>query len=624
MCISTPSFRMEDERTVHPRCRAFSLIQLLVAVVVFAVIASIGLLAVSRYQTAVREQKLRTDVATLNHATRAFLVSGGNFSGVTTIDAALERLKSVALAADREALVGLRGATIDPRIVAIPVPLEEESGTRLRARWDVMTQRFEMDTTGAGVKEFMLDVAAVATAHQRATAVKFSKEDAWIWDYTDRDGSRTQPPAELTVMAPDLQPPVPGAPESAVALKAPAIRVSGGRFPLSEFPLAVRVVSDVGNPVDSVDFYSLDGGSTWFVYREPFKVDPDSRVIAYTATSDPNLFIDSPQIFEDYRTEAVQMEFDLATLKKNFTYAELGRSLMPGSPSPPVQAKPASFKLLNSSSIPLSYQNSEVFEIRYTYDGGDPSSDPDKAKSGDSFMNGFSSQSIPVDLLTFGAGNVLPIQAFGRALNTAVVQDSEVETVVITGDTLPLAPPEIKVNETSGGVSLGFVLEKADVPEGAYIYYSIDGTDPGDDGAGKPSEGQLYTGPFRPEADVQIVARVYAPPEFSNWFVVSKPVQMTLIVPSYDVYIGGDFYLNGTVKSHRNVARLASDGLIDTEFNPGAGTNAGSIVGAVLRQGGNSVVVGGDFQTMRGVVIPAIVRLDETGAIDGTFDAALE
>ena len=209
-------------------------------------------------------------------------------------------------------------------------------------------------------------------------------------------------------------------------------------------------------------------------------------------------------------------------------------------------------------------------------------------------------------------------------MNTAVVQDSVVENVVITGDVTPLPSPAVTVDSSSGEVSIDLVLDNADVPEGAYIYYSIDGTDPGFDSSNVPLEGQLYTTPFTPEADVQIVARAYPPDPIGNWFEVSAPVLETLVLPNYDVYIGGDFFLDGTTNTHRNIARLAADGLIDTAFNPGNGANAGSIVGAVLRQGGNSVLVSGDFQTMSGAVIPAIVRLDSTGAIDGGFNAGLE
>ena len=623
MLSSNNGSRCAPDRRLQACSRAFSLVQLVVAVAIIAVLASVGMLAVTRYQTAVNEQKLRSDVATLNNAARAFLANGGNFTGVDSTADAVARLKSVATAAERDEVVGLRGSMIDLRTTPVPLPAAEEAGSRLRARWDPSTQKFELVTSGAGAMEFALRGPAVAPTHQRATSVKFSKEDSWIWDYTDRSGTRPAPPVDSTLISPDLAPPAASAPASAVALNEPSISVSGGTYPLTSFPIEVSIIPDAGNPGDAVEFFSLDGGSTWIVYTDPFVVNPDTVVTAYSATSDPDNFIDSPQVSEEYETEAVQLEFDLLTLKTSYSYPELGGALMPGSPPPPPPAPPARFELVNAGAIPVEYQNSSAFEVRYTYHGSDPLSDPG-ANIGDPFTNGFPGQDIPVGLSIFGSGTLIPIQAVGKALNTDALQDSDVETVVISADVLPLPAPEVNVNETNGEVSLDLVLGNADVPEGAFIYYSIDGTDPGDDGNGGPVEGQLYTDPFTPEADVQIIARVYAPAAVRQWFAVSDPVLETLVLPKYDVYIGGDFYLDGTSKTYRNVARLAADGLIDPAFNPGNGANAGSIVGVVIRQGGNSVLVGGDFQTMGSTIAPAVVRLDSSGAVDGSFDAGLE
>jgi uncharacterized delta-60 repeat protein len=81
--------------------------------------------------------------------------------------------------------------------------------------------------------------------------------------------------------------------------------------------------------------------------------------------------------------------------------------------------------------------------------------------------------------------------------------------------------------------------------------------------------------------------------------------------------IGGGFYtVNGVARNR--IARLNSDGSLDTSFNPGTGANS-SVYAVVIQQDGK-VVIGGYFTSVSGVGRKNIARLNSDGSMDVGFD----
>ena len=81
--------------------------------------------------------------------------------------------------------------------------------------------------------------------------------------------------------------------------------------------------------------------------------------------------------------------------------------------------------------------------------------------------------------------------------------------------------------------------------------------------------------------------------------------------------IGGEFSLfNQTNRSH--VARLNSDGSLDFSFDPGAGAN-GPIYDLAPQTDGK-VVIGGQFSTVSGISRSCIARLNADGSLDTSFN----
>jgi uncharacterized delta-60 repeat protein len=83
------------------------------------------------------------------------------------------------------------------------------------------------------------------------------------------------------------------------------------------------------------------------------------------------------------------------------------------------------------------------------------------------------------------------------------------------------------------------------------------------------------------------------------------------------VLIGGLFTtFDGTGRNR--IARLNADGSLDSSFDPGSGASA--VVNAVAVQDDEKVLVGGAFSTMDSVARARVARLDTDGSLDTGFD----
>jgi uncharacterized delta-60 repeat protein len=94
-------------------------------------------------------------------------------------------------------------------------------------------------------------------------------------------------------------------------------------------------------------------------------------------------------------------------------------------------------------------------------------------------------------------------------------------------------------------------------------------------------------------------------------------VSSIALQPDGKVIIGGAFFsCNGISRNH--IARLMSDGTVDTTFDPGTG--ASSRVNAMAVQSDGKVIIGGDFTTFNGTSCGHIARLNADGGLDSTFN----
>jgi uncharacterized delta-60 repeat protein len=94
------------------------------------------------------------------------------------------------------------------------------------------------------------------------------------------------------------------------------------------------------------------------------------------------------------------------------------------------------------------------------------------------------------------------------------------------------------------------------------------------------------------------------------------PVYALALQPDGKVIIGGAFITFNGIPRNR-VARLNSDGSLDTSFDPGAGAN-GTVSGMALQPDGKVLICGG-FTSYSGTSRNRIARLNADGSLDATF-----
>lgn len=86
--------------------------------------------------------------------------------------------------------------------------------------------------------------------------------------------------------------------------------------------------------------------------------------------------------------------------------------------------------------------------------------------------------------------------------------------------------------------------------------------------------------------------------------------------PDGKYIVAGNFTtMNGI--SRNRVARLHTDGTLDTSFNPGTGANG--IVSAALLQPDGKIILGGEFTSFNGTAREYLVRLNSDGTLDTGF-----
>ncbi len=109
---------------------------------------------------------------------------------------------------------------------------------------------------------------------------------------------------------------------------------------------------------------------------------------------------------------------------------------------------------------------------------------------------------------------------------------------------------------------------------------------------------------------------------FAPVILSNTTIQAVVIQPDGQVVVGGSFNGFGG-HSRKGIARLNTDGSVDTSFDPGSGANSGigfPSVLEVVRQPDGKFIIGGLFATFNGVSRNNIVRLNADGSVDTSFD----
>ena len=114
-------------------------------------------------------------------------------------------------------------------------------------------------------------------------------------------------------------------------------------------------------------------------------------------------------------------------------------------------------------------------------------------------------------------------------------------------------------------------------------------------------------------------------PAFPTWRTgFDSKVYAVAVQPDGKTLVGGSFArLHGWTGSP-GLVRLNADGSLDTTFNAACTSSCGfvGVVSALAVQSNGKIIVGGGFTTYNGSAVNRIARLNTDGSLDTTFNAA--
>lgn len=623
-----PVWVLRQGRTHFPRGAGFTLVELLLIVAVVGILSGVALVTVSNVRESTRVSKLQSDVATINAAIQVYTVSGGALPAppaTPTPQQILDQLKRTANTATASTIAGLRGSVVDRRLTTEMQTASEAGTTQMRAHWN--GTRFIVASSGTigDVKNFLLDdtLAAGAPATEARTPTLATGTNGWVWNYTDvapiAAGGPGAGPGSTTAPA-GTSPTAP----TALQLSPPVFSQSGGSLALITFDISLTLSNP--NPTGTSQIYfSVNSGAFTLYTGQTLTMTPGTSVSAFAVTSDPDHWSDSQLASNTYAAIPVTLALSLTFPQTQYTFQQAGGAMTgvaPVTPSPGTAAVTSAV----IAQIPTAYQSSSQFDLRWTLDGTSPLTSGTASVSGN-FSGSVPAQSIPLTPDSWGTSSTFAVKAAARS-KTAWFVNSPVQTASLGIAPTTLTAPTfdsaagIYLTDLPAAISLA---SGALYPVNARIYYTTDGTDPGNVG-GNPSPGAtLYAGTFNvlsiASPTATITARVYGPTAYPQWFTPSSSITsiyQLFFPPPWHGYIVGQF--NATVNTAFNgIEQLNEDGNIDLTFNPGTGTGSNAVRGAVFQDDGKAILVG-DFTTYNGTAMNRIVRVNADGSRDTSFN----
>jgi len=554
----------------------FTLFELLLVVSVLAILSGAAFMTVANTREASRVSKLESDVATINAAIQVYEVNGGSLPSSATPDAILAKLKT--RAASASTIPGLHSSFVDRRLTTEMQSSSEGAGSDKRALWNGTKKRFEVVTSGgAGVKNFLLDDALAATdpGTEGRTPTLQTGNEGWVWNYTDvtptAGGGPTSPGTD------DADPATAPTAPTALQLSQPNFSQQGGGYSLPNFDLSITLSNP--NPPGTSQIYYSTGGSTQLYKGQTLTVAPGTTLTAFAATSDPDHWTNSATASNTYTVSppfalTVSMNNPAATL----TYAQAGGAMTSGSTQTP---SPVTVSLQGIDVVKSTYVSSGKFQVYYTYGTDSPLT---AGTAGPSFSGTFASPSIDVSLARWGSASTLVVNAAARAVDTTMYANSGIQTtsVGITKTTLSAPTVDPASGQKAADLPVSIATASGQVyPTGARIYYTLDGTDPGDNN-GEPVSGTLYTTQFNSGTGtngvVTVTARVYGPAGYAQWFTPSAATINTYSsITLADGALVGSANLNGTFVGSLVYALPSSGTMSNITFNSNAKILSGNL-----------------------------------------------
>lgn len=506
----------------------FTLVEILAVVAVIATLGSAGYVAAVSTKKAATEQKLRSDVDSVNRAIQLYTANGGSISNTTDPNAVLAQLKvradNLPDVAD-DTSMGMRGSFLDARIGANTNTTDDSA---MRAVWNDTTKRFELATSGAGVSQFTMDealAAAATTQEARSSVLKAVSVKAtnahWIWDYAQGTTS-TDPAGEIGGTAARND----AAPGARAQLPPPTISPASSQTdPLTSFPktLTINFTKPSGMSGNLFQIVYLDAGGNPHYGTEgagllsvPSGINPGDSVTAWVRSLDVENWSDSTTASGNWDAPFVDLNLTLTTPTPSITYFQAGGAPETGAPG----SAYATATVTNAGDV-LDVQD---YRIVSSFNGATL-----PAATGSVSDNNTSSVNIPFSYLNWAAGsNTLVISAQAKALSPTAswnrLNDSNQANLTISKVTLPLGLNFSEPNGSSINPATEIIITKVGTfPAGATVRYTINGNEP-------TIASPVYSTPITLEAgDRTVKAAIFLPAEAVDWFTITNETRDYLV-----------------------------------------------------------------------------------------------
>ncbi|MDA7681943.1 prepilin-type N-terminal cleavage/methylation domain-containing protein [Verrucomicrobiales bacterium] len=611
--------------------RAFTLVESLVALSLISGLASVGYVGFIEIKASSKAVKLEQDIAVVNSALNIYQAHGGTIDSSESLQNIIDKLKTVASDESIKEIIGLRESMIDQRLRVIIQSDKDAKSREPRALWDVDNNKFKISRSGKkGIKAFIIDQNLSVynqVKENRNSNLKLAKKSKWVWDYQDHssDLGNNSLPVNL-VISDSLTDRESDGYQGALKLNMPSLSRIGGKYPLLDFEQFSLSISNP-NPEKSSKIFYTTNGNQWLPYSgESITVNPGDTIAAMSASLEPSSWLDSGTSVNTYKASPVELQLLLSARDNPVDYRMMGGRMVEDS-SVVRFGSEIFVSLHNNGQIPKRFIDPEKFNILWSLDD---SRDLNFGEGNvvDNFTRGNAQTSISHSISTWESKSDLSLNVVAKSLEPSIFGDSKVSSISIGINKLPLDAPFSDVLESGDmGEGEGIVLfpsnKSGTLPENWRIYYTVNGIDPGTDQFGEPLNGALYISPISLESsnveDLRIIARVYGPEGYSNWFNPSIAKIFSFNpwnVPEWNGYVGGIFHKK-TVASYHNIRQHKLRGDVDSTFKPEKGLNG--IGRAIALQEDGKVIVGGEFTTANGMKSNRIVRYDLSGKVDETF-----
>lgn len=274
---------------------AFTLVEIIIAVAVIGIMASIAVIYTGSTNSAAKQFKFESDIATINQAINNYVGFGGNVSDLKNPAEVLTKLKRSQIGSETTTATGLTGHFIDPRLRAFPLTAEEAASNMIRAVWDPASASFVATTQGYPAVKFFYysEEEENLPEESRPQFFNYGSQNQWVWDYQDRPPLTKPSPTDIQTNrinevfpAPTIKPPL--------DLLPPVFSMIPGSRSISAFPLYLTL-SNPNSGGSSFVNYQISSGS-WNVYTGPISLNPGDIVTAYSKSTNDQRWLDSPQV----------------------------------------------------------------------------------------------------------------------------------------------------------------------------------------------------------------------------------------------------------------------------------------------------------------------------------------